>query len=149
MGVLTSTPSLLETLHDNVRAMRAVLEKEPTIELTSHQASPIIHVCIARPITSLLPSATPKPKSTPASLHNNATEKDFESEDRLLQEVAEECLAAGVLVTRAKRLRGQEANEPRASLKVVGTSGLTRKESEKAASVVKAACAKVLGRGRR
>lgn len=75
-------------------------------------------------------------------------EHDWQYEDRLLQEVVDEALAQGVMITRAKRLRGQEGWEPRASIKLVVTAALTRKECEKAAGVVKAALVKVLSRRR-
>lgn len=54
----------------------------------------------------------------------------------------------GVWVTRAKRLRGQEIMEIRPGVKVCVTAALTRKESEKAAGVIKTAIGKVLGRRR-
>lgn len=57
-------------------------------------------------------------------------------------------MGQGVWVTRAKRLRGQEWLEVRPSVKVCVTAGLTRKECEKAAGVIKAAVVKVLGRRR-
>jgi serine palmitoyltransferase len=73
---------------------------------------------------------------------------DIEAEERLLQDVVEEVLAQGVLITRAKRLRGQEMIEPRASIRLAMTSALTKKETEKAVGVVKAALVKVLGKKR-
>jgi serine palmitoyltransferase len=53
-----------------------------------------------------------------------------------------------VLVTKAKRLRGQEMVEARPSIRLAITSALTRKECEKAANVVKAAAAKALSKRR-
>ena len=52
------------------------------------------------------------------------------------------------MVTRAKRLRGQELNDVRPSLRLAITAGLSRKDCEKAAGVLKAAFAKVVGRRR-
>ena len=57
-------------------------------------------------------------------------------------------MAQGVLITRAKRLRGQEMVEPRPSIRLAMSGALTRKETEKAVSAVKAALVKVLGRRR-
>lgn len=71
---------------------------------------------------------------------------EYEIEDRLLQEVVEECLAQGVLVTRARRPHAHELLVPRPSIKVAVSAALTRKECEKAATVLKVALGKVLGR---
>jgi serine palmitoyltransferase len=65
-----------------------------------------------------------------------------------LQEIVEECLGQGVWVTRAKRLKSQEMAERKPSIRIAVSAALTRKEVEKAAGVVKGACAKVLGRRR-
>jgi serine palmitoyltransferase len=73
---------------------------------------------------------------------------DIEAEERLLQDVVEEALAQGVLITRAKRLRGQELIEPRPSIRLAMTSALTKKETEKAVGVVKASLVKILGKRR-
>ena len=70
----------------------------------------------------------------------------IEAEERLLQEIVDECISQNVMVTKAKRLRGQENVEARPSLKLAISAGLTRKEVEKAVGVVKAVCVKVLGR---
>lgn len=60
----------------------------------------------------------------------------------------EEALAQGVLITKAKRLRGQEMIEPRPSIRLAMSSALTKKETEKAVNVVKTALVKVLGKRR-
>jgi len=65
-----------------------------------------------------------------------------------LQDVVDECLGQGVMVTRAKRLRGQEMVEARPSIRLALTSALSKKETEKAVGVVKAALVKVLGKRR-
>ncbi|KAG8987993.1 serine palmitoyltransferase component [Tulasnella sp. 427] len=159
INILTSTPSLLETLQDNIRAIRSVLEKVDLVEITSHPASAVVHVCIRRHGYSsagglLAPGAAPQPskhtKSNPTALlaSKDYFEHDWRTEERLLQEVVEDALAQGVMITRAKRLRGQEPWEPRASLKLVATAALTRKECEKAAGVIKASLIKVLSRRR-
>jgi serine palmitoyltransferase len=52
------------------------------------------------------------------------------------------------MVTRAKYLRGQEVWEAKPSVRLAMTSALTRKETEKAVGVVKAALVKVLSKRR-
>ena len=73
---------------------------------------------------------------------------DIALEERVLQDVVEEALAQGVLVTRAKRLRGQELTDARPSVRLCVSAALSRKDCEKAAAVVKAAFAKVIGKRR-
>lgn len=154
INILTSTPSILADLHTNIFAIRAVLEKSEYITLASHPASALIHVQIrtsSSTSNSLLSpeSAVKKRPSNPTSLAPRdpaPSAYDYETEDRLLQEVVEECLAQGVLVTRARRLHAHELLAPRPSIKVAVSAALTRKECEKAATVLKGALAKVLGR---
>jgi len=66
-------------------------------------------------------------------------------EEKLLQKVVDECIENGILVTRARRLRGQETFEPEPSLKVCLSSALSRKDVEKAGMGLKAALIKVCG----
>lgn len=66
----------------------------------------------------------------------------------MLQDIVEEALAQGVMVTRAKRLIGQELVEVRPSIRLAITAALSKKDCEKAASVVKAAFVKIVGRRR-
>lgn len=74
---------------------------------------------------------------------------DVEAEERVLQEVVDEALNQGVLITRAKRLRGQEVVEPRPTIKLAVTAALSRKDTEKAAQIVKHALVKVLAKRRK
>ncbi|KAI9013746.1 pyridoxal phosphate-dependent transferase [Phycomyces nitens] len=70
-------------------------------------------------------------------------------QERLLQDVVDECAVQGVLVTRAKYVHDQEKSCPRPSIKIHVTIGLTKKENEKAAGVVKSAITKVFGKWRK
>jgi len=51
------------------------------------------------------------------------------------------------MITKAKRLAGQEVVKSRPSIRLAMTSGLTRKETEKAVGVIKNGLVKVLGSG--
>jgi serine palmitoyltransferase len=138
--ILRSTPSLLSTLQENVRAVRAVLDKTECIDVPSHSASPLIHIHIHAALT-------PEPALGPTQIAPPGPPPfDIASEDRLLQDIADECGAQGVLVVRAQRLRGQELVEARPSIRLAVSAALTRKECERAAQVIKAACIKVLGK---
>jgi len=150
---LINTPSLLTTLQENVRAVRAILDRLDCITIPSHHASPVIHINV-RPVSasSLLPTAAPassgKPSNPQSVLPRDPPAFDTELEEKLLQDVVEDVLAQGVLITRAKRLRGQEMSEARPSIRLAITSGLTKKECEKAANVIKASLVKVLAKRR-
>lgn len=66
----------------------------------------------------------------------------------MLQDIVDEALAQGVMITRAKRLKGQEMTRVRPSVRLAVSAALSRKDCEKAASVVKAAFVKVVGKRR-
>lgn len=160
INIFRNTPSIFATLQENVRAARAILDRIDCITVPSHPASPIIHIHVRSQAPAFL--LPPPAHATPTKTHHtliysasilpakNAAERDvdYDAEERLLQEVVEETLAQGVLVTRAKRLRGQEMVETRPSIRLALTSALTRKETEKAVGVLKTALVKVLGKKR-
>ncbi|KAF8622397.1 hypothetical protein AX15_007049 [Amanita polypyramis BW_CC] len=156
INLFRSTPSIFTQLQDNIRAARAILDRVDCITVPSHPASPIIHMYIRQSTSSLQPSSalltssalSPKP-SNPSSIFPRDgawREWDIETEEQLLQEVVEEALSQGVMITKAKRLRGQEMVEPRPSIRLAMTSSLTKKETERAVNIVKSALVKVLGR---
>lgn len=72
-----------------------------------------------------------------------------EEEEYLLQDVVDECGYQGVLVTRARYVINQERTCPRPSIKISVTIGLSRKESDKAANIVKNAIIKVFSKWRK
>jgi len=150
--ILTSTPSILTSLHANIFAIRSVLDKLDCITIPSHPASAVIHIHVRSPSSSSYLTVTgggARRPSNPMSLAVRDPEVvDVAAEEKLLQEVVDEALQQGVLLTRAIRLRGQEVLEPRPSIKICASAALTKKETEKAVAVVKAALLKVLGRKR-
>ncbi|CCM05479.1 uncharacterized protein FIBRA_07700 [Fibroporia radiculosa] len=157
INILRNTPSLMSTLQENVRAVRAILDKVDCITIPSHPASAIIHIKLgpssvpAPPMTPMTPMtpASPSRHSKPTSVQpRDAPQFDATEEERLLQEIVEDALAQGVLITRAKRLRGQELIEVRPSIRLAVSAAMSRKDCEKAASVVKASCIKVLNKRR-
>ncbi|KAL0945937.1 hypothetical protein HGRIS_012216 [Hohenbuehelia grisea] len=209
INILSASPSILESLHENARAARAALDKIDGIEIPSHPASAVIHVCLKpsfwgwrEPATdegtptlsspgllhpssasALVPPALSKSTSSKSTSSKSGhslpsysssvsptsqvypppSAEQIAFEESILQEIADEALGQGVLVVRARRLRGQEVNEPRASLKLCvsggqaatgayggepGGGGLSKKEIEKACSVLKSAIGKVASRRR-
>ncbi|KAF8314084.1 serine palmitoyltransferase [Clavulina sp. PMI_390] len=151
---LTTTPSILTDLHANIFAIRSVLDKLDCITIPSHPASAIIHIYIrnsSTPSGHLHPEAAAKKRpSNPLQLITREapppTPEEIAVEERLLQEVVDEALAQGVLLTRAQRVHGHETVEPRPSIRIAASAALTKKETEKAVAVVKNALVKVLGR---
>ena len=96
--------------------------KDAIISIPSHPSSALIHIFLLNPPPTL------------------------EQEERLLQEIVDEAMTSGsVLITRARRLRGQETFEPEPSLKVCISGAFTRKEVEKAGQALRQALMKVCG----
>jgi serine palmitoyltransferase len=156
INILRSTPSILSTLHENIRTARSILERLDSITIPSHPASPVIHIYVRSSSTATLhpssaaslPSPPGKPSNPASPVSRDSPQFDIELEEKLLQDVVDEALAQGVMITRAKRLRGQELVEPKPSIRLALTSALTRKETERAVGIVKAALVKVLGKRR-
>jgi len=75
-----------------------------------------------------------------------AKKLSVEDQEQVLQDVVDECLTNGVLITRLKSMpRGKdEVWTPMPSLKVCVTTGLSKKEIEKAGVTVRHAITKVL-----
>ncbi|KDR76887.1 hypothetical protein GALMADRAFT_245995 [Galerina marginata CBS 339.88] len=168
INIMRNTPSIFEALQENVRAARGILDRVDCITIPSHAVSPVIHIYVKQ--QQQLPGATPsllpvppplsasvsgsshtsssKHHRTPHSAKDAVRESEYDAEERLLQEVVEETLAQGVMVTRAKRLKGQEIVEPRPSIRLALSSALTKKETEKAVGVLKTVLVKVLGKRR-
>lgn len=131
ISILQSTPSLFTTLQDHSRILRTALDDPKLAQLIhvpSDALSPLIHIQLAG--------------EDPTDLEG------IDAQERLLQDVVDEALLNGVLLTRTRRLRGQETFEARPSLKICVCASLTKKEIEKSAGVVKSALIKVLGKRR-
>ncbi|KAH9027011.1 hypothetical protein EDB85DRAFT_152279 [Lactarius pseudohatsudake] len=144
INTLRNTPPILSALQENVREIRAVLDRVDAITIPSHAASPIIHIHLRSSAPAAPVSAKPSNPTTPAP--REAPSFDIVGEERLLQDIVDEALAQGVWTTRARRLRGQELVEARQSIRLAVTAALSGKECERAARVIKAVVAKVLAK---
>ncbi|KAF9225009.1 PLP-dependent transferase [Gyrodon lividus] len=133
INYLRNTPSVLVTLQENIRAMRAVLEKTEGITLLGHRASPIIHFCL---------------RNTPQTLTVTPPTPDYDAEERILQDIVDDALANGVFITRGKHLRSQEMIDSRPTIRLTATAALSKKDVEKATGTVKASIVRVLGKRR-
>ncbi|TFK77831.1 hypothetical protein K466DRAFT_508047, partial [Polyporus arcularius HHB13444] len=131
------TPSILSTLQENIRAVRAILDRADYITIPSHPASATIHLQIRWPTLQVpmhpLNSSSNKPLNPLSVKPRDPPQFDVELEERLLQDIVVEALSQGVMVTRAKRLRGQELVEVWPSIRLAVTAALSRKDCEKAA----------------
>lgn len=140
--IIKNNPQDLQELAERVKAFRQVLHHkslEGLIELFSAEVenpAPFFHVGV-------------KPDFLQSHLDDDETSVSREDEEYLLQDVVDECAQHGVLVTRAKYVVDQERNCPRPSIKISVTIGLTRKENEKAAGIVKNAIIKIFGKWRK
>lgn len=153
INILRNTPSILSTLQENIRSVRHILDRVDCITIPSHPASATIHLYVKLPsATHLSPRALPPPSPSKSNPHSptprDPLQFDHDLEEKLLQDIVDEALAQGVMVTRAKRLRGQELNEIRPSIRLAISAALSKKDCEKAANVVKAAFVKVVGKRR-
>ncbi len=161
LAILAAQPALLTALQGNILAFRQQLSKLEPFPLPAlvHSSS-----------SSSLPSDSPPLPKSPPPPSSQVPNKDaiisipshpssalihifllkppptLEQEERLLQEVVDEAMAnSSILITRARRLRGQETFEPEPSLKVCISGAMTRKEVEKAGQGLRQALLKVCG----
>lgn len=151
IATMISTPSLFTTLQSNTLLFRQILNKLeplplelPDCDPSFTPAPPTFHP--AQPSKDAIISIPSHPQSALIHIFLLNPPETMEEEESLLQEVVEECLHhSGMLITRARRLRGQETFEPEPSLKICISSAFNRKEVEKAAQGLKAALIKVVG----
>lgn len=134
VDILAQRTDLVDNLIRNISSFRSQLSRlEPDeddlnrdaiISIPSHPHSALIHIFLLNPPETL------------------------EDEEIMLQEVVDDAAANGVLVTRARRLRGQEPIEPEPSLKVCVSAAIAPKEAEKAGKVLREALLKAVGKRR-
>ncbi|KAI9352358.1 pyridoxal phosphate-dependent transferase [Pilaira anomala] len=140
--IIKNNPQDLIELGERAKTFRQILNHkslEPLIELFSgdiESPAPFFHIRI-------------KPSFLEEHLFESENKVSREEQEYLLQDVVDECAQYGVLVTRAKYVVDQERVCPRPSIKISVTIGLTRKENEKAAGIVKNAIIKIFNKWRK
>ncbi|KAF3191439.1 serine palmitoyltransferase component [Orbilia oligospora] len=126
--------NFITPLRENIKTFHAALAKTDTLTITSSLVNPAISIQL-----------------------NGKREMSDNEQDRLAQDVVDECLANGVLVTRVKRIAlpaGMSKGpkwfgwNPAMVIKVYVSSGFSKKDCEKAGSVIRSAVTKVVGRKR-
>ncbi|KAH8988143.1 hypothetical protein EDB86DRAFT_2947742 [Lactarius hatsudake] len=138
-------PLILSTLQENACTILAVLDWVGAITIPSHAASPIVHIHLHSMATlSVSASASAKPPNpvTPAprdaqSIRHHGYAYYRTSWTRRSRR------ACGSRGRAALRLSGQELVEARPSIRLAVTTVRSRKDSERAAGVIKATAAKV------
>ncbi|OCK84890.1 serine palmitoyltransferase [Lepidopterella palustris CBS 459.81] len=133
--ILQETPDIMVQLRENIKAMRAQLDpRSDWVKCTSAVDNPIMLLVL-------------KPEVV-ASKKLRIDDQEF-----LLQDVVDECVANGVLITRLKSMppalgagARDQGWQPQPALKVCITTGLTKKETEKAGIVIRHAITKIVTR---
>lgn len=153
----SSGPNIVHSLQTNIASFRSVLSTIDSIELVSHALSPIQHIFFSQSKELQIISTSQKEKAS-----------EEERVEAVLGDICDDALVNGVFITVAGHLRGQESDigalsagstgirvapggappptEPRASIKIAISSALSKKETEKAALVVKNSINRVLKR---
>ncbi|KAI9138811.1 pyridoxal phosphate-dependent transferase [Paraphysoderma sedebokerense] len=162
-------PNILSSLRENIAAFRNTLASVSQITLSEeHSTSTLAQSPPSSPSLSSLSSSlsrrlkppapeptTPAPQSPLILISLSPsfiTSKSLSSEvqDRVLQDIVDEAMKDGVLVTKAKYLDEYEMKGKgkglEKGLKVFVTAGLTKKETEKAAYALKNAILRVTKR---
>ncbi|KAI9437265.1 hypothetical protein H4582DRAFT_2058262 [Lactarius indigo] len=125
-----------------------LLDRVEAITIPSHSTSPLIYIYLRSSSTLAPASVSAKPPNPATPAPGEAPSFDIVDEQRLLQDLVDEALVQGVRTACARRLYGQEPFEARPNTRLGMTAGLSRKECERAAGVIKAAVAKVLAKRR-
>ncbi|KAK8076161.1 hypothetical protein PG994_003433 [Apiospora phragmitis] len=136
LNMLQSNPELLTQLRENIKAMRAQLDpRSDWVICTSVPENPIM-IIVLKPEVVQARGLTP------------------EDQERILQDCVEETLNNGVMVTKLKSLPARQSSGApndgtwyiQPAIKVCVTSGLSKKEIEKAGVTIRHAITKVMTR---
>ncbi|RHZ82777.1 hypothetical protein Glove_103g270 [Diversispora epigaea] len=120
---LSRNPYLPATILSNTKSFKNALSHVKYIKVEGSLDSPIFHL----------------------RLNDDVIKVDSSDEkDKLLQEIVDEAMNNGILLTRAKYLRSQEIFDVEPSIRICITASFTKKEIEKAASTIKNVVNKVL-----
>ncbi|KIN00972.1 hypothetical protein OIDMADRAFT_198006 [Oidiodendron maius Zn] len=135
ISMLQSNPDILVQSRENIRAMRAQLDpRSDWVYCTSYPENPVM-LLVLRPEVI------------------NSRRLSHDEQERILQDCVDETLANGVLITRLKGMpTGPNSNGKdegwkfQPALKVCITTGLSKKEIEKAGITIRHAITKVMTR---
>ncbi|KAH7106841.1 serine palmitoyltransferase [Auriculariales sp. MPI-PUGE-AT-0066] len=142
---LQSSTTPLDMMRTNLRAAHDVLRQTRGVKIPSDDRSPVIHLVLARTAPSEKTLTVPEASYFVTEKAPNADELRFAVEEKVLQRVVERALGHGVLITRARRLRGQENPEPRPSIRITISAAMTLEDIKHSCRVVKESVEAVLG----
>ncbi|KAJ4365573.1 serine palmitoyltransferase component [Neocucurbitaria cava] len=133
INILQEQPEVLAALRDNVKTMRAQLDpRSDWIRVSSAPENPMMLLVFKEEVL-------------------DSKDLSIGDQDQIFRDVVDECLANGVLITRLKPfpiglgLNPRDAGwQPAPALKVCVTSGLTKKETEKAGTIIRHAITKIV-----
>ncbi|KAF2641282.1 PLP-dependent transferase [Massarina eburnea CBS 473.64] len=133
ISLLQEQPEILAGLRENIKAMRAQLDpRSDWVTCTSHVDNPILILILKDEVVE-------------------GKALSVQDQNQILQDAVDECLVNGVLITRLRAFPPglgenprQAGWQPEPALKVCVTSGLTKKETEKAGIAIRHAITKVM-----
>ncbi|PGH15126.1 hypothetical protein AJ79_02652 [Helicocarpus griseus UAMH5409] len=131
IAVLQNSPDLIAQLRENVKVMWSQLDpRSDYVYCSSAPENPVMYLVLKPAVVE-------------------AKKWSVEEETAVLQDIVDEALANGVLITRLKTIEDnvvprQIATPAPPALKVCLTTGLSRKEVEKAGTIIRHAITKIL-----
>ncbi|KAK2738558.1 serine palmitoyltransferase component [Myotisia sp. PD_48] len=131
LALLQNSPGIIPHLRENIKLMWNQIDpRSDWVYCMSDMENPVMLLALKPEVVS---------------------SKRFSTEDQhhILQEIVDEALANGVLINRVKPIQDQMASKqvytpPVPALKVCLTTGLSRKEVEKAGTIIRHAITKIL-----
>ncbi|CCJ30577.1 unnamed protein product [Pneumocystis jirovecii] len=120
-----SSSDYFTALRKNSNIFRSIIEMNEFIDISSHKDSPIVIFRIKKEFLEKYGWS-------------------FEETEGVLQEIVDECLNNGILIMRVRKINSQEIWEFGPSIRICINIGLSKKETEKSAIIVKSAISKVL-----
>ncbi|KAL1630950.1 serine palmitoyltransferase component [Neofusicoccum ribis] len=135
ISLLQENPELLVQLRENIKSMRAQLDpRSDWVWCPSAPENPMMLLVLKPEVVA-------------------AKKLGQEDQEFLFQEVVDECLSNGVLITRLKAMPAAVGSNdkpwvPQPALKVCVTAGLSKKEIEKAGVVIRHAITKIMTKKR-
>jgi len=116
--ITQADPSRLSRLQDNVKTFRKLIAGTPHVDIKGDELSPMIFVVLKKMFS------------------------DREEEEDLLQNVVNEALQAGALLTRSKYIIEEEMKPPKPNICVCVSESHTKEQLQKGATILKQSLAK-------
>jgi serine palmitoyltransferase len=153
--MLQEQPELLVALRENIRAMRAQLDpRSDWVTCTSAADNPVLMLVLKEEVVESRQLSAPDQDAIMQDVVEEVSQvPDYFSRRIILLTVTKQCLANGVLITRLKSMPPplggtprDEGWQPQSAVKVCVTTGLSKKETEKAGVVIRHAITKIMTR---